>query len=208
MSIVSETSPHLKTLSEHLLRHVPVASWRKLFLGPAAQAIRFERRVLTLLYADALSHGWTASEVAMLAGRFQGQGELCGPGAVLFSFEHPLPALRAALLLQKIGADTGVSAGLTTGICTVAVFELDGEMRRMVLPPEAARAETRARQAPPATIVISPETYELLEPLLADEVRDGLVTAECEGERVVQVSITLAPPANADLSTFAGLGMR
>jgi hypothetical protein len=55
--------------------------------------------------------------------------------------------------------------------------------------------------------VIGSETCELVAPFLADEVRDGLITTECEGERVTQVCITLAPHASADLSTFAGIGM-
>lgn len=202
-----ENSPLLAALSEHLLRNAGAAVWRKVFLRSGNPAIRFERRVLTLLYANALGPGWGVSEVEFLAQRFEGWGELCSGDDVLLSFEHPLQALRAALLLQKLGADTGVGAGLTTGLCTIAHFELDGEACRMVLPPEATRPEASARRAPPGTVVIGAETYELLAHCLVDEVRDGLIATECEADRVTQVSITLAPHSGADLSTFAGLGM-
>ncbi|QJW84026.1 hypothetical protein HK414_09095 [Ramlibacter terrae] len=161
----------------------------------------------TLLYADALRHGWQLAEVELLAQQFDGRTQACSGGGVLLSFDHPLVALRAALLLQKIGADTGVSAGLTTGQCTVAHFKVDGKACSLVLPPEATRAEERARRAPPATVVIGPETHDLLAHCPADEVEGGLVTTECEGDRVTQVSITLAPHVTADLSTFAGPGM-
>ncbi|MGV3572613.1 MAG: hypothetical protein ACO1PB_18610 [Ramlibacter sp.] len=200
------SSPLMKALSEHLLRHASVSVWRKVFLDGEA-GIRFERRVQTLLYADALRRGWERSEVDMLARQFDGGVQTCSDGGVLLSFDHPLTALRAALLLQKVGAETGVSAGLTTGQCTVAHFQLDGVPCALVLPPEATRAEERARSAPPATVVVGAETYQLLAHCIADEVQGGLVATEYEGDRVTQVSITLAPHVTAELSTFAGFGM-
>lgn len=199
-------SPLTKALSDQLLRHASVGVWRKVFLHGDA-GLRFERRVQTLLHANALSRGWELEELAQLAGRFDGRAEPCARGEALLSFDHPLNALRAALLLQKVGADTGVTSGLATGECTVAHFLLDGRACRMTLPPEAARAEARARHAPPGTIVMGADTYDLLEPFMADEVQDGLVAIESDGERVAHVSITLAPHANAALSTFAGIGM-
>jgi hypothetical protein len=196
----------LELLSERLLRHASVSVWRKVFLG-GGPAVRFEQPMLTLLCSDAPARGWSLSELVLLAERFGGACEPCGDGEALFSFTQALPALRAALLLQKIGADTRVRSCITTGPCTVAVFEVDGQDRRMVLPPEVTRAEAGVRGAASGAIVISPEAYDLLEPWISDEVRDGLVATECHADAITQVSITLAPHNSEALSTFAGLGL-
>ena len=55
--------------------------------------------------------------------------------------------------------------------------------------------------------MIGSDSCELLAPFLAEEVQDELITTECEGGRVTQVCITLAPHASADLSTCAGIGL-
>ena len=70
-------------------------------------AIRFERRVQTLLHARELVSGWEPPDLEQLAQRLDGRAELFAKGEALLSFDHPRNALRAALLLQRVGADTG-----------------------------------------------------------------------------------------------------
>jgi hypothetical protein len=180
----------MKAFSRHLLRHALAATWHKVMLHGEG-GIRFERRVQTLLHVDAPKRGWNAQRVQEVVRQFGGWAEPCALGSVLLSFDHPLTALRAALLLQRAAAASGVSAGLTTGECTIAHFMLDGRACRMVLPPQARHAEERARRAPPATILVGPETYELVADFLADEVPGGVVASGSDGERLIDAA-TLA----------------
>ena len=195
------------TLSELLLLRGEVALWRSLFLRTQPAAICFEREQLTLLCTDAPTRGWRQSELALFAGRFDGW---CEPGSgrrALLSFTQSVLALRAALLLQKIGAETGVRIALTSAACMVAWFEVDGGIHRLVLPPEDGRAEAALAGVAPGAVVIAPETHEAMEPLLAHEAAGALVATEYDAQDVPHVSITLLPNASAAASTFAGLGL-
>lgn len=195
----------LDALSDRLLRHGAPETWRKVFLGTACGAIRFEHQVLTLLWTDTPAD-FSAGELVVLAARFDGRSERLDGNAVMFSFEEPLHALRAAMVLQKLATTQRIRCSLSTEACHIARFEVDGQERCVVLPPDLEQTRSEGTRAAPGAIAISPETYAALEAHIG-ELRDGLLATEMEDETVTGASITLAP-AHADaLSTFAGLGL-
>jgi hypothetical protein len=199
----------MEALSDMLLRRHESALWRTVFLGSSPVPVSFHRTMLTLISTDAPRHGWQQAELARLAERFDGWCEpvgASGASSALLCFPEGGPALRAALLLQKIGAETQVRAAVTGGICTLACIDVDGGSRRLMLLSEDLRAEAALQLVPPGQVVISPEIYDELEPLLAAEA-GVLVATEFDTESVAHASITLLPPASSLQSTFAGLGL-
>lgn len=198
----------LEALSQRMLRHCDVELWRQLFLGPAYASIRFEVAQRTVLAADAPLASFSGDESAMLAARFGAEVEPSGEVDLLLSFQQPSAALRAAMVLQRLASRRRVRAALSTALCTIACYEMDGVAHRMIVGSEIERAADAIAQAAPGTIVISAETYAFIGDRISEQVPDGLVLTELEHDHTVrQASITLAPPASAALSTFAGLGL-
>lgn len=197
----------LDALCERLLRHCDVDVWRQVFLGPAYQTIRFEVVPLTLVATDDPLADISPNEGAELAARFGGHAEPSRVADLVLSFREAADALRAALVLQRLSGGRRVRTVLSTALCTVACFELEGRPCRMVVGREIEQAEAGVRLAAGGTIVVSAETYAVLGDGISEQVSDGLVTTEMEDETVTQASITLAPHASAPMSTFAGLGL-
>jgi hypothetical protein len=57
-------------------------------------------------------------------------------------------------------------------------------------------------------VQVAPETFEAVGSVISDELGSCLVMAEYDdGDRLREVVLTLPPDGNADLSTFAGLGL-
>lgn len=197
----------LEALSQRMLRHCDVEAWRKLFLGPAYGSIRFETVQLTLVAADAPMDAFSGEEAQLLAARLRGNPEPSSHVDLVLSFRNAAAALGAALLLQRLAPRRRVRTALSTQLCIVACYEVDGAQRRMVLGSELEHAEGALSRTVPGTILISAETYAVIGDRLAEYVPDGLLATELEDDRVREASITLAPHASAPQSTFAGLGL-
>jgi class 3 adenylate cyclase len=205
---MTAASPLLvEALSHRLLRHGGAELWRQVFLGPAFATLRFEVAQFTLLATDAPLAEFSADEAAVLASRVAAEVQPSVTADVLLSFAQPVDALRAAMVLQRLSEGRNIRTSLSTASCTVASFDLGGDRRRVVVGPEIERAEEAVAHAAPGTIVISAETYALLGDRMTDQVHDGLVITEGDEQTVTRASITLAPAASADLSTFAGIGL-
>jgi hypothetical protein len=208
MSLSPDHALHMEVLSDLLLQRHEPALWREVFLGNATRPVTFEQATLTMVCTDAPDHGWRRAELAALAGRFGGWCEMAESRTALLCFSEPALALRAALLLQKIGAETQVRAFVTAGPCTVAYIEVEQDLRHFVLPSQEQRATDSLLRVAAGAVEISAEIYEELEPLLADETGGALVMTEFDDtESATQTSITLVPTPSAAMSTFAGLGL-
>jgi hypothetical protein len=201
----SEHASLLEVLSERLLTDFTQELWRKVFLGPGYERIRFERETVTFLCTDTLDFDWTPEEIETLAERYHGRVERCDQRVVLV-FARARNALQMALLLQRTSS-CSLRMALLTASCAAGVFELDGRERRMAIGTEVRQACTWADRAPPGSIHISAETYRCLGPSNEWQPRAALVATELQGDEVTSAAITLAPSARAALSTFAGLGL-
>lgn len=197
----------LDTLSQRVLRHSDVEVWRQIFLGPAYATLRFETAALTIVAADAPMTAVSGEESEQLAARLGGRPEPSAHVDLLLSFRDPAAALGAAMLLQRLSSRRKIRTAISTALCTVACYEHEGELRRLVVGAEIDQAEAAVARAVPGTVVISAETYALIGDHIAEYVPDGLLATELEDDRVRQASITLAPHASAPMSTFAGLGL-
>jgi hypothetical protein len=207
MQAAPATPLALDTLSQHLLEHQERALWCKVFLACDGCPVEFLQGDLYLVCTDAPRHCWEAFDLSRFAERFDGWHEPLGGDDALMAFRDAAGALRAALVLQQLGADTGLRVAITTAKCSVAcIGDSDGAMRRIVMPPEACQPEAALRRVPASAVLICADSYAALEPLLAHEAGDVLVTTEYDPGDLAEACITLLPQATSGMSTFAGLG--
>jgi hypothetical protein len=197
----------LEALSQRVLWRGDIAFWRRLFLGSACASIRFEARRLTLLASDAPLAGIHRGEIERLAACVGGELQIPGRADILLSFGAADAALEAAMTLQRLSEGRRVRMAVSTVVCMVAHFAVDGRAYRLVVGPELEEAEQALERAAPGAILVSAETHDELGGDFADSVRDGVVTTEMDEQGVTQASITLAPHRSAAMSTFAGLGL-
>ena len=194
----------LDTLSEELLNELPVDVWRKLFLGPGYDTIRFARETCSLLACDLPSAEWSEADVRTLASRFGGCVEQFG-ARVLVAFARPRAALEVALLLQRTST-LRLRCAVVTAPCLAATFEIDGEPRRLTLGDASRTAARCADSTAPGSTQLCAATWRALGPVALERLTQrALVTTEYQGDEVISASVTPAP-SRADLSTFAGLG--
>jgi hypothetical protein len=201
----TEHASLLEVLSERLLTDFPQELWRKVFLGPGFEAIRFERETVTFLCTDTLDFDWTPQEIETLATRYQGRVERCDSRIVL-AFPQARRALQMALLLQRTST-CSLRTALLTATCTIAVFEADGRTRRLAIGTEVRQATTWAERTAPGSIHVSAETYRCLGPSNEWQPHSAMVATELHGDEVTSAAITLAPSPRAAMNTFAGLGL-
>ncbi len=206
----------LELLSEKLSSQLEPDAWSALFHGDDAATIRFEEKQLTVLYAETtLLPTWGerdrdsfAAEVEWLATRHRGQLDRFVWGATVAYFEDPHAAVRMAMDLQRSAIELQLRIGVHTGPAIIGTFRSDGQPRCTLLGPEAGLAAKVAATAATGSIVISPETYALVQTEIQAETAGCLLTAECHDSDLAQASITPAPSrGNTELSTFAGLGL-
>jgi hypothetical protein len=154
----------LEALSDKVLHQLPPAVWRGLFLGAERDSIRFERRHLTLVHADAEAQrdgpddGALYQELQRLNARHNGRLDPYVDAAALATFENPGAAVRMALELQRAAEGTGPRIGVVTGLCTLAYFRVQGRLWCTPLGEQPQRAARVAASAPPGGVVVSPET--------------------------------------------------
>ena len=196
----------MEALSERLLRHADVNVWRAIFLDAAQANVRFEAMRYTVLASDSPLGTISAEEKALLADRLGAEEQPTTTSDLLLSFRSPTAAVRAALVVQRLSAGRSIRTAVTSVAGTVAVVEIDGKVRRILVGPEIERAELAVADSVPGTIFVCGDTYNALGDSIAEHVRDGLVMTELDEETVTCASITLPPHASAEASTFAGLG--
>ena len=200
----SEHASLLEVLSERLLSDFTQELWRKVFLGPGYESIRFERETVTFLCTDTLDFDWTPQELETLADRYGGRVERCDHRVVLV-FPRPRNALEMALLLQRT-ASCSLRTALLTATSTCAVFECDGKPRRLAIGTEVRQASACADRALPGTIYVAAGTYRSLGPSTEWQPQASRVATEQHGDEVTSAAITLAPLARAASSSFAEIG--
>lgn len=199
--------PMRDALSQRMLRHCGVTPWREAFLGASSATLRFEAAQYTLLASDAPLAAFSEEEARLLAEHLGARLQPSATVDLLLAFDQPSAALHAAMVLQRLDAGRRVRCALTTAMCTEACYEAAAGTRRLVVGAPIEAAEASLDQSVPGTIVLCAQSYALLAEQIADHAPDGLLATELEDETVRQASITLAPPASAALSTFAGLGL-
>ncbi|RYF39067.1 MAG: hypothetical protein EOO25_15820 [Comamonadaceae bacterium] len=197
--------PMRDALSQRMLRHCGVSAWREAFLGAANATLRFEARQYTLLASDAPLASFSEEEARLLAEHLGAQLQPSANVDLVLAFEQPSAALHAAMVLQRLGHR--VRCALSTAMYTEACYESQDGPRRLVVGTALDAAEGALAQAVPGTIVLCAQSYALLAEQIGEHAPEGMLATEMEDETVRQASITLAPPASAALSTFAGLGL-
>lgn len=210
MQQTNDQSLMIDALSDRVLRNLSTSVWRQLFLEPGDERMRLEQGVGTLLCAELQAPSWSSGahllgELSYLAGCHGGYVDPCPASAALVRFDHPAAALDMALQMQQLASDAPFQIGIVSGALTTAAFRLDGGTLRMLAGDEVQRAGEVARLAAAGTIRMDAATYLALQDEIAQS-RTGVVSTEYEGEEITAVSLTLTPPSNAYLSTFAGLG--
>lgn len=202
----------VEELSERLSRHFSAAAWDRLFHGPGLAGIRFEQKPLTLLYAETAlmpHHGAAGrdtftAEVDWLVARHGGDVDPFAYGAVLAYFNDPHACVRMAMELQRSCPERHLRIGVHTGTCVVATFECEGFERTALLGPETGAAARAAQSAATGSIVITAQTYALVQEALLDDPAGCLLTEEFHDSDLAQACLT---PAPLEMSSFAGLGL-
>jgi hypothetical protein len=195
----------MELLSDHILRSSTTQTWRQLFLGAGRDAISFRQQEQTLL-CGLSQDAWDCGDHEALADHFGGRNEHSAGNDILMAFPSPRAALHTAVILQKLDSHLGVRTALTTGVCTIADFTIDGQRRTVTLGPERERAQDLAAGATTGSIALCPHSYGLLEDRLGKDLRDALVVTEMDSTTVLAASVILPPQAASGASTFTGLG--
>ena len=143
----------------------------------------------------------------LLANRFDGMMQPSRKVDLIFCFNDPAMALKAAMALQRLGGARKVRTSLTTAMCDVAFFRGEQGDECLVVGAGIEEAEQALAAAPYGTVSVCGQTYALLGDTLGAQVQDALVMTEHDEDIVTGASITLAPSHAAVQSTFAGLGL-
>ena len=206
-----DPSPLLDALSQRVLRHLPAAAWRKLFLRPQDEAMQFASVHGTFLCAAALVPAWSAGtsaqrDLEMLAHAHGGELDPCPQASALVRFDDPQQALAMAIELQKTASEVRYQVGIASGDCTLATLDLEGMPLPVLVGGAVDRVEAVTRQATVGSIRLSPETFAQVHDAVV-RIDGCMVATEYEGDEITATSLNLAPRSNAFLSTFAGLGL-
>ncbi len=205
----------IEQLSEKLSRHLSPEGWQALFYGAELEAIRFEQKQQTVLYAEAagaelLTDGQRDSftaEVEWLATRHQGTVDRFIDGAAVILFDEPAPCVRMAMDLQRSANELHLRMGIHTGICDIGTFRSDYESRCTLIGHETGLAAKVAATAAIGSVAISPETYALVKDDIRTDAAGCLLMEEFQDSDLAQVCLTPAPTKGEHTtSTFAGLG--
>jgi CheY-like chemotaxis protein len=205
----------IELLAEKLSRHLGPEDWQELFHGGGLDAIRFEQKVQTLLYAEGgAQHEWSdrerdsfTAEVEWLATRHRGTVDRFVDGAAAVYFDEPGACVRMAMDLQRSANDLHLRMGIHTGVCDIGTFRSGREARRTLIGPETGLAAQVAATAATGSIAVSPETYMLVKDDMQADAGGCVVMEEFHDSDLAQVCLTPAPAQGGPaVSTFAGLG--
>ena len=206
----------IEELSEKLSRHLSPENWERLFHGAELEAIRFEQKQQTLLYAETGNVGGLsernsdsfAAEVAWLATRHHGTVDRFINGAAVVFFDEPGSCVRMAMDLQRSASDLHLRMGIHTGICEIGTFRIGAEATSTLIGHEAGLAAQVASTAATGSIAVSTETYALVKDDIRTDTSGCLLMEEFHDSGLAQVCLTPTPvKGEYTLSTFAGLGL-
>jgi adenylate cyclase len=204
----------IEALSEKLSRHLSPEDWQALFHGAELEAIRFEQKAQTVLYAEAgETRIWSdrerdsfQAEVEWLATRYSGHVDRYIDGAAAIFFDEPAPCVRMAMDLQRSANELHLRMGVHTSICDIGTFRSGHQACCTLIGPETGLAAKVAATAATGSIAVSPETYALVREEIQTDASGCLLTEEFHDSDLAQVCLTPAPAkGTAALSTFAGL---
>jgi adenylate cyclase len=205
----------IELLSEKLARHLAAEDWEALFHGAGLEAIRFEQKVQTVLFAETgEQRAWNGrerdsfmAEVEWLATRHNGTVDRYIDGSAAVFFDEPGPCVRMAMDLQRSANELHLRMGIHTGICDIGTFGSGGQACCTLIGPEPGLAAQVAATAATGSIAVSPETYALVKDDMHADPAGCLVTEEFHDSDLAQVCLTPAPAQGGPImSTFAGLG--
>jgi adenylate cyclase len=206
----------VEALSEKLARQLLPEDWAALFAGPDADAIRFEQKVQTVLYAgagdiaswDPIDRDRFTAEIEWLATRHRGTVDRFVDHAAVVFFDDPSACVKMAMDLQRSTSDLQLQIGVHTGICDIGTFRSRHELCCALIGPEIGLAAQVAATAATGSIAISPETYALVKDDIHSSDAGCLLTEEFHDSDLAQVCLTPTPAKGGpQLSTFAGLGV-
>lgn len=168
MEEITDESLLLEALSDKVLHQLPPAVWKDLFVGTERSSIRFERKHLTLVHAEAdVAPGEPGSaterfyqDLQRLNSRHGGRLDPYVNATALVTFDDPGAAVRMAIELQRAAEGVALRIGVVSGFCTLAFFRVQGRLWCTPLGAQTARAAEVAAGAEIGGMVISPETYE------------------------------------------------
>ncbi|HVZ43232.1 MAG TPA: response regulator [Ramlibacter sp.] len=203
----------LEELSERMSRYLTPDAWQRLFHGADRATIRFEERTLTVLYAETTSlhaqgererDAFTA-EVNWLVTRYGAQMDPFVFGGAVAFFDDARACVRMSMDLQRTATAMRLRVGVHTGVMVMATFACEGRRCVTLLGAETNMAARVAAQAASGSIVISPQTYALVQDDLHANSTGCLLTEEFfQDSDLAQACLT---PAPLESSTFAGLGL-
>jgi hypothetical protein len=202
----------LNEFSQQVQHHFPDSVWRSLFEERTGRA-QFGTAIRTVLCvqcppAGGPTRAGVVAALSRLTRMHGGYVDPCSGEYIFASFNDPEDALRLALALQRICARAHLRMGVLTAPCKLVRGHADGLDILMLLGSARERAAALAGQAPSGTVQVAPETFEAVGSVISDELGSCLVMAEYDdGDVLREVVLTLPPDGNADLSTFAGLGL-
>ena len=206
----------IEALSEKLSRHLSPENWERLFHGSEFEAICFEQKQQTLLYAEAAApdslgerdRDSFAAEVEWLATRYCGTVDRFVDGAAVIFFDEPGPCVRMAMDLQRSANHLHLRMGIHTGVCDISTFRSDFQPACTLIGHEAGLAAKVALTAASGSIAVSPETYALVKDDIPTDASGCLLMEEFQDSGMAQVCLTPTPvKGEHTLSTFAGLGL-
>jgi adenylate cyclase len=201
-------------LSEKMSRQLSPEAWQSLFHGADAASIGFEEKTLTVLYAETMllpqlgerGRDSFQAETDWLVTRHRGHVDPYVYGALVVYFEDPQACVRMAMDLQRSAAELHLRIGVHSGTSVIGTFSSQGIKGCTLLGPEVGLAAKVAATAASGSIVISPETYALVQHELHADAAGCLLMEEFHDSDLAQACIT-PMPNNPAMSTFAGLGL-
>lgn len=201
-------------LSEKMARQLAPEAWQELFHGKDEPSIAFEQKHLSVLYAETSllpepgerGRDSFEAEIGWLVTRHRGQVDRFVYGAIVVYFEDAQACVRMAMDLQRSAAEMQLRIGVHTGPAVIGTFSSQGFKSCTLLGPEVGLAAKVAASAATGSIVISPETYALVQNDIHADSGGCLVMEEFHDSDLAQASIT-PMPSNPAMSTFAGLGL-
>lgn len=206
----------MEALSEKLSRHLAPDAWQRLFHGAELEAISFEQKKLTVLFAETtLLAKWGvyerdsfAAEVQWLATRYNGTVDNFVFGATVVLFDDPGACLRMAMDLQRSTSDLRLRMGVDMGLCDIGTFRSGGATHTTLVGAAIAQAAKVAALAATGSIVISAEAYALVQAELQADTQGWMLTEEFHGTGLATAALTPTPyKGGPQASTFAGLGL-
>ncbi|HSH89693.1 MAG TPA: response regulator [Ramlibacter sp.] len=212
--IATARARRIEALSEKLSRHLSPEAWQGLFNGPELEAIRFEQKPQTILYAETASmETWTErdrhafrAEVEWLATRHLGTVDRFVDGPAMVFFEDPSACVRMAMDLHRSASELRLRMGIYTGMCDIGTFRSDFLESCTLIGHETRLAAKVAATAATGSVAVSPETYELIKDDIHSDATGCMVAEEFHDSDLAQVSLTPAPQrGEAANSNFAGL---